>query len=98
MTQLVHPYGYWIDGGRECKSGARAEHVQKPDSGYFDIDVGSLANLLTKPVGEGVGNIMGHAPVKGLGDLTSGWSGTSMPIGYSAAVSRLSATATTVAA
>ena len=71
VTRLVHPYGFRIDGERECKSGARAERVQKPDSGYFDIDCGSLANLLAKPVGEGVGNIMGHALVKGHGDLTS---------------------------
>jgi hypothetical protein len=94
---LVHPYSFRIDRERECKSGARAEHVQKPDSGYVDLDFDSLANLLANLVGEGVGNIMGHAPVKGLGDLTSGRSGTSMPIGYSAAVLWLSATATTVA-
>ena len=98
VTWLVHQYGLRIDGGRECKSGARAEHVQKPDSAYVDLDFDSLANLLAKPVGEGVGNIMGHAPVKGLGDLTKGRSGTSMPISYSAAVSRLSATVTIVAA
>ena len=97
MTQLVHPYSFRIDGERECKSGARAEHVQKPDSGYVDLDCGSLAALLAKPVGEGVGNIMGHAPVKGLGDLTSGQSGTSMPIGYNVAVLWLSVTATTMA-
>ena len=97
VTRLVHPYGFRIDGGRECKSGARAEHVQKSDSGYVDIDCGSLANLLAKPVGKGVGNIMGHAPEKGLGDLTSGRSGTPMPIGYNAVVPRLSATAMTVA-
>ena len=61
VTWLVHPYGFRIDGEREYKFGARAERVQKPDSGYV-------------------------APVKGLGDLTSGRSGTSMPISYSAAV------------
>ena len=61
VTQLVHPYGLRIDGERECKSGARAEHVQKSDSRYVDLDFDSLANLLAKPVGEGVGNIMGHA-------------------------------------
>ena len=98
VTWLVHPYGFQIDGGRECKSGARAEHVQKPDSGYVDIDCGSLATLLAKMVGEDVGNIMGHEPVKGLCYLTSDWSGTSMSIGYSATVSRLSAMVTTVAA
>ena len=98
VTWLVHPYGFRIHRGRECKSSARAERVQKPDSGYVDLDCGILAALLAKPVCEGVGNIMGHAPVKGLGDLTSGRSGTSTPICYSAAVSRLSATVTIVAA
>ena len=86
VTWLVHPYGFRIDREHECKSSARAECVQKPDNGYVDLDFDSLANLLTKLVGEDVRNIMGHAPVKGLGDLTSGRSGTSMPIGYSAAV------------
>ena len=98
VTWLVHPYGFWIDGGRECKSGAHAEHVQKQDSRYVDLDFDSLTNLLAKLVGEGVGNIMGHASVKGIGDLTSSRSETSMPIGYNAAVSRLSVTMTTVAA
>ena len=98
VTWLVLRYSFRIDGGRECKSGARAEHIQKPDSGYVDLDFDSLANLLAKPVGKGMGNIMGHAPVKGLGDLTSGRSGTSMPISHSAAVSRLSAMVTTIAA
>ena len=98
VTWLVHQYGFRIDRERECKSGARAEHVQKPDSGYVDLDFDSLDNLLADLVGEGMGNIMGHAPVKGIGDLTSGRSGTSMPIGYSAAVSRLSATTMIVVA
>ena len=86
MTRLVHPYSFRIDGERKCKSIAHAEHVQKPNSGYVDLDYGNLAALLADLVGEGVGNIMAHAPVKGLGDLTSGWSGTSMLIGYSTAV------------
>ena len=98
VTQLVHPYGFWIVGERECKSGARAEHVQKPDIGYVDLDFDSLAALMADLVGEGIGNIMGHALVKGLGDLTSGRSKTSMPIRYSVTVSWLSVTATTVAA
>ena len=58
VTWLVHPYGFRIDGERECKSGARAEHVQKPDSRYVDLNCGGLAALLAEPVGEGVGNIM----------------------------------------
>ena len=65
--------------------------------GYVDLDYGGLVALLVDLVGEGMGNIMGHAPVKGLGDLTSVRSGPSMPICYSAAVLRLSTTATTVA-
>ena len=69
-----------------CKSGARAERVQKQDSRYVDLDYGGLAALLANLIGEGVGNIMGHALVKGLGDLTFGRSGTKMPIGYSVAV------------
>ena len=76
VTWLVHPYGFRIDG----------EHVEKLDSGYVDLDYSGLAALLADLVGEGMGNIMGHAPVKGLDDLTSGRSGRSMPIGYSAAV------------
>ena len=82
----MHPYGFRIDGGRECKTSARAERIQKPDSGYEDLDCGSSSTLLAELVGKGMGNIMGHAPVKGLSDLTTGRSGTSMPIGYSAAV------------
>ena len=76
VTQLVHPYGFRIDGERECKSGACAECDQNPDSGYVDLDYGGLATLLANLVGEGMGNIMGHAPVKGLGDLPSDRSGT----------------------
>ena len=86
MTWLVHPYGFRIDGECECKSGVRAERVQKPDSGYVGLDCGALAALMADLIGEGVRNIMGHAPVKGLGDLTFGQSGTSMPISYNAAV------------
>ena len=86
VTWLVYPYGFRIDGERECNSDAHVEQVQKPDSGYVNLDYGGFAALLADLVGEGVGNIMGHAPVKGLGDLTSSRSGTLMPIGYSAAV------------
>ena len=86
MTWFVHPYDFRIDGEHKCKSGARAERVQKPDSGYVDLDYGGLAALLADLVGESVANIMGHALVKGLGDWTSDQSGTSMPIGYSMAV------------
>ena len=50
----------------------RAEHVQKPDNGHVDLDSSNLATLLADLVGEGMGNIMGHALVKGLGNLTSG--------------------------
>ena len=82
---LVHPYGFRIDGEHECKSGARAERVQKLDSGYVNLDCGGLAALLAEPVGEGVRNIMVHAPVKGLSDLISGRSRMSMPISYSTA-------------
>ena len=46
VTQLVHPYGFRIDGERECKSGARVEHIQKLDSGYVDLDFDSLAGRL----------------------------------------------------
>ena len=45
-----------------------------------------MAALLDDSVGESVGNIMGHALVKGHGDLTSGQLGTSMPVGDGVAV------------
>ena len=82
-TWLVHQYGFWIDGECECKSGACAECIHKPNNGYVDLDSGGLAALLADLVGESVGNIMGHALVKGL---TSVQPGTSMPIGYGVAV------------
>ena len=86
VTRLVHSYGFRIDGEHECKSGVCVERVQKSNNMYVDLDCGGLAALLADLVGEGMGNIMVHALVKGFGDLTSGRSGTSMPIGYSAAV------------
>ena len=81
VTQMAHPYGFRIDGEHNSKLGARAERVQKPDSGYVNLDYSGLAALPSDLVGEGMSNMMGYALVKGLDDLTSGRSGTSMPIG-----------------
>ena len=80
MTWLVHSYSFWIDGARECKSIERAKRVQKPDNGHVDLDSTGLAALLADLVDEGMGKIMGHAPVKGHSDLTSSRLGTSMPM------------------